>query len=211
MNKSNLLVLLGLFIVGNTHAQQKAVTDKGVEVVLYDDGTWKYVDESETVKQEIQTNPIKFYKDVNSTFLLKSTKIKLGFYINPKNWLFEKASPESIFEYDLSFKKGELYARIITEKLDVPIESLKEIALMNAKKASPDIIVVKEEFRIVNGLKILFLQFNGTIKGIKFTFFNYYYSDSDGAIQFLTYSSESVAKDNFNEMEKLLNGIIKIN
>jgi len=211
MHKSNLLLLCGLFLLGNTHAQQKAVTDKGIEVVLYDDGTWKYVYESENVKQEIQTNPIKFNKDVSSTFLLKSTKINLGFYINPKNWSFEKASSESIFEYDLTFKKGELYGRIITEKLEVPIESLKEIAIMNAKKASPDIQVMKEEFRIVNGIKLLFLQLNGTIKGIKFTFFGYYYSDSNGALQFLTYSTESVAKENFNEMEKLLNGITKLN
>jgi hypothetical protein len=211
MNKSNLLVLCGLLLVGNAYAQQKAVTDKGTEVFLYDDGTWKYVNESEVEKTEIPTNPVKFIKDPKSTFLLKSSKVDMGFYINPKKWTFEKENSESISEYSLRTKNSDLYGMIVTERLEVPLESLKEIAVDNAKNAAPDVAVVKEEYRNVNGLKVLCLQMNGTIKGIKFTYLGYYYSSASGTIQFLTYSTEELVKQNMFELESLLNGLTKLN
>ncbi len=211
MNKSNLLVLCGLLLLGNANAQQKAITDKGAEVVLYDNGTWKYVDETDAIKTEISTNPTKFTKDQKSTFLLKSSKIDLGFYINPKKWVFEKENGEAVSEYSLRTKNSDLYAMIVTEKLEIPLESLKEIAVDNAKNAAPDVEVVKEEYRNVNGLKVLCLQMNGTIKGIKFTYLGYYYSSASGTVQFLSYSTADLVKQNMAELETLLNGLTKLN
>ena len=54
------------------------------------------------------------------------------------------------------------------------------------------------------------MQLNGTIKGIKFTYFGYYYSSDKGSAQFITYTFQSLFKQYKPEMEKLLNGFVQI-
>lgn len=192
------------------YAQQLAITETGEEVILYDDGTWEYVNESEQTDSEITMNPKEFVKSDNSTFLLKSKKINVGFWINPDKWTFKKAVGNPAAEYELQLKDHDLYGMVIAEKIEIPLTSLKAIAIQNGKAAAPDIHVVKEEYRMVNGLKVLFLQLNGTIQGLKFTYYGYYYSNSNGTLQFLTYTSQNLLQDYLEDIEELLNGLVEV-
>lgn len=92
----------------------------------------------------------------------------------------------------------------------MPIQSLKEVAIENARSVAPDVKVVKEEYRNVNGLTVLFLQMNGTLKGIKFTYYGYYYSGTGGTIQFLTYTAQSLMDKYIADCELLLNGLVEL-
>ena len=70
--------------------------------------------------------------------------------------------------------------------------------------------VVKEEFRNVNGMKVLLLHMNGTIQGIKFSYYGYYYSNSNGTVQFITYTSQNLLDGFKSKIEDLLNGIVEL-
>jgi hypothetical protein len=190
-------------------AQQYAVTETGKEVVLYDDGTWKYRG-NDTIKTEIPTNPKNFTKNSESTFLLKSNKINMGFWINPKKWSFKKATSNEAAEYELKMKEGDLYSMIITENIEIPLDALKSIAYNNSKELVPDLKLVKEEYRTVNGKKVLFMQMNGTIEGIKFSYYGYYYSNSTGTVQFITYTSQNLLDKYLPDCENLLNGLVEL-
>ncbi len=209
--KKSTLILIILLTVSFIQAQQKAVTEKGKEVILYDDGTWKYQNGDQLSEKEIKTNTNKFVKDEKSTFLLKSDKLNIGFYLNPQKWSFKKAIDNPDAEYELQFKDGDLYGMIITEKIEVPLETLKSIAFENGKSAAPDLKIVKEEYRTVNDKKVLLLQMKGTIQGIKFSFYGYYFSNTNGTVQFVTYSSQKLLETYIPEIEKLLNGIVELN
>lgn len=115
-------------------------------------------------------------------------------------------NPEA--EFELVKKDGDLYGMIVTERLEIPLETLKIIAVENARAMAPDLRVVKEEYRMVNGLKVLVLQMNGTMQGIKFAYFGYYYSNENGTVQFVTYTSQSLMKTSQKECETLLNGLV---
>ena len=210
MNKLT-LVLISVLTVFMSQAQIKAVTEIGEEVILYNDGTWKYQNDNQLLEEEIPTNPNKFKKNKESTFLLKSNKFNAGIYINPKKWSFKKATNNEEAEYEFQLKDGDLYGMVITEKVEIPLETLKSIALENGKSVAPDLRIVKEEYRIVNGLKVLFLQMNGTMQGIKFTYYGYYFSSTNGTIQFITYTSQNLLDSYKPECEKLLNGLVEIN
>ena len=158
------------------HAQQKAITETGNEVILYEDGTWQYLHEEDLNAIEIPTNPKKFKKDGESSFLLKSTQLNIGFWLNPKKWSFNKATTNPAAEYELQLKEGDLYGMIITEKIEIPLESLRSIALENWRSIAPDLKIVEEEYRTVNGLKVLLLRMNGSMQGIKFSYYGYYFS-----------------------------------
>ncbi|OHX63992.1 hypothetical protein [Flammeovirga pacifica] len=198
-------------IVFYSSAQQKGVTESGDEVVLYDDGTWKYLNESSLEEtDEIKINPTPYTKDSKSTFLVKSNKVNLGFYINPKKWSFKKAIQNPQAEYEFQLKGNDIYGMVITEGLEIPLESMVNIALENGKKMSPDLKIINKEFRTVNGLKVLCMEMHGTMKGIKFGYYGYYYSSKEGTTQFITYSSKNIIVTQKKSCESLLNGIVNI-
>ncbi len=205
------LTLLLIACCQTANAQIKAITDTGSEVVLYEDGTWKYteVDPSDGTAA-IPENNKKFSKGKNSTFLVKSNKVDIGVWIDPKAWHFEKGTTEDAYEYQFALKGGDLYGMMIAEKTQIPIETLKTIAIGNAREAAPDVRVVKEEYRQVNGLKVLLMQMSGTIQGIKFTYYGYYYSNANGTIQFLTYTGADLFDDYADQIEVFLNGLVEL-
>ena len=205
------ILLICLSLTSFVSAQQKAVTETGEEVILYEDGTWVYLNEDDLEKTEIPTNSKTFKKDVNSNFLLKSEKLNVGFWLNPKLWSFKKATTNEDGEYELQLKNGDLYGLIITEKVEIPLETLKSIALETAKSVAPDLKIVKEEYRIVNGTKVLLIQMNGTTQGIKFSYYGYYFSSKNGTVQFVTYTSQNLLENYKTECENLLNGFVEIN
>jgi hypothetical protein len=196
-----------LISVFNCQAQISAVTSTGEEVVLYNNGTWKYISKNDSAK-EITLSSSKFSKSSQSTFQVKSNILKnVSIYINSKTWSFEKLEENNAREYQFQLKGKDAYGMLITERIGIPIEALRESALKNAKNAAPDIELVKEEFRMVNGVKVLFMQMNGTLQGISFSYYGYYYSSRSGSMQLITYTSENLLNEYKQSLEELLNGL----
>ena len=48
---------------------------------------------------------------------------------------------------------------------------------------------------------------DGTIQGIKFSYFGYYYSDKSGSTQLLAYTASNLADKYKIEIENFLNGL----
>ncbi len=194
----------------NSPAQIKALTGAGEEVLLYKDGTWKYVNDSLTKEIQIPLNTKEYVRSGSSSFLLKSKNLNVGFWLDSKTWLFNKAENNPDAEYEVHLKSGDIYGMIITEKIEIPLETLRNIALENGQKVSPDLQITKEEYRMVNGIKVLMIQMNGTVQGMKLAYFGYYYSNAEGTVQFITYTSTSLMKSMSSSCEELLNGLVEI-
>ena len=201
------LILLSIQL---TNAQINAITETGDEVILFNDGTWKYLNDSIMENSVIPTNDKEFLKDKHSTFLVKSKKLNIGIWINPKSWSFSKGTDNDAYEFQFQKNGDDLYGMLISEKTQIPIETLKRIAIKNAKDVAPDIKVIKEEYRTVNGVKVYMMQMSGTIQGIRFTYYGYYYSNSNGTIQLLTYTGENLFDDYLNDIEIFLNGLVEL-
>ena len=148
--KQTVLTIVLAIICGFTQAQIKAITENGEEVVLFENGQWEYTEGGELVEEEILMNPVNFTRPATSAFLLKSTKFNVGTYLDSKKWTIEKGKGDDAYEYQLTLNQGDLYAMLITEQVEIPLESLKEIALENARDVAPDVYVVNEEYRMVN-------------------------------------------------------------
>ena len=202
------LITLGtLFFTLLSNAQINAVTENGDEVLLYKDNTWKYSNESLNETVEILRNDKPFTKEKKSSFLVKSSKTNIGVWINPKDWGFSKSKTDSPGEFNFNHKQHDVYGMLIAEKTEVTVEALTDIAYENALEAAPDIKIVEKEYRTVNGLEVIMMKMKGTIQGIKFIYFGYYFSNAQGAFQFLTYTSQNVFNEYKNDMLHLLNGL----
>ena len=208
--KKIIITVLFFFLAYSSQGQMtKAVTENGEEVFLYPDGTWIYKNDSTGTNSEIAINPTGFTKSSSSAFLLKSTKANVGVWINPKDWSFEKSTDNEDAEYAFQRKGEDLYGMMITERTQIPIESLMKIAIENARDVAPDVTVIKTEYRTVNGLKVLMMQMNGSIQGVKFAYYGYYYSNANGTVQLLTYTSQNLFTEYMKKMEELLNGFVE--
>jgi hypothetical protein len=206
--KKIILILIALTIPIFTLADQKAVTESGDEVILYKNGTWKYKNKDIEYEKTIPTNNTPFTKDKTSTFLLKSKKNNTGVWIDPKKWIVKTSVTNEAAEYEFQLKGEDLYGMVITERIKIPVESLIDIAIINAKKSSPDIKTVHKEYRTVNGHRIIHMQMKGTVFGIKMHYIGYYFSNARGTTQLITYTSQSLFDKYHEDAMKLLNGFI---
>lgn len=209
MKNAYCLIIL-VFSVFASFAQIKAVTKTGDKVTLFADGTWEYEDKVLVDWDEISVNSKKFKKKTNSDFLVESTKIDIGIWLDPKKWTFEKSGSNEASEYSFTLRDEDLYAMLISEKMEIPIETLKEIVLENAKAAAPNAKISKQEYRNVNGTEILMLQMNGSARGIDFVYFGYYFSNENGTVQLLTYTAKNMFDTYYEEMEDFLNGFVLV-
>jgi hypothetical protein len=201
------ITFAALIFYSISFAQIRAITDTGEEVILYSDGTWKYANSYEDPSAQIDTNPKSFEKNEASTFLLKSTKTDFGFWIDPKIWKFYKPEDDTDAEYELELKNSDVYGMIICEAFKMPLLTLKKVALENARAVSPDVVVKQQEYRMVNGNKVLLMQMDGSIDGMTFSYYGYYFSNEKGTVQYLAYSTPDQLKEKMSEIESLLNGL----
>ena len=95
---------------------------------------------------------------------------------------------------------------VISERIAVPMSSLKDLALANAKQAAPDAHIVLDEKRIVNGKEVTCLQIEGTVQGIAFIYYGYYYGGPEGTLQVLTYTGKNLFAEFKPDLEDFLNG-----
>jgi hypothetical protein len=205
-----ILLLCLLFTFSRTNAQTKAITDNGDEVILYENHTWKYTDDFKRQESIIKSNGATFTKNKDATFLLKSNNIPMGFWLDPKVWSFEKAKTNLSAEYEIQQKNASMQAIIITEKVYLPIETLRNVVITNARQVAADYEVEKEEFRMVNGLKVLYIQSRGTVLDMKFIFYGYYYTDSATTLQYLCTGFAANEQEDQKVAEDLMNGLIRI-
>lgn len=209
----NLYITIAFLLFSAIYASELAVTDTGKVVILNTDGTWKYADKNSTNKidsnktaTKIETNKEIFSKPNKSTFLLKSSVNKSAYWINTDKWSFKKSPKAEETEYALKLKGRDLYAMTVTEEIEIKVEELAKVAVENAKEVAKDLKVVKKEYRVVNGKKVIFMQMQGSMRSIKFTYLGYYYSDKSGSTQLVAYTATALVPKYKKEIFNLLNG-----
>ena len=94
--------------------------------------------------------------------------------------------------------------------MELPLELLREIAIENMLEVASDAKITKEEFRYVNGTKVLLLKIAASLSGMSVFYYGYYFSSTNGTVQLLTYTSDTLFPFYEEEMEILLNGFVEI-
>ena len=203
-----LLTLFAICLLSvQVYAGIQAVTDEGKIVILNKDGTWQYQD-NEDKEIVLETNPKNFTKNNKASFQIKSNVNNSSFWINTKKWTFTKNKNTSEpTEYSYKFKKGDLYGMSINEAVQIDVEEFVKIAFNNAKSAAPDMKVVRKEYRMINGRKVIFMEMKGTMQSLSFTYYGYYSSNESGVTQHLVYTGTNLVAKFSGDMENFLNGL----
>lgn len=203
--KFNLTVTF-LFCIATAWGQIPAITQTGDEVVLYDDGTWVFVDADTTDTVKLPVNPKKFTRETGG-YLVKSRRTTIGIYVD-KKWQQIKGKANTAAEYTFRLKDQEAYGILITERIQVPVEQLADLAFVNARNVAGDAKIVEKEYRYVNDNKVIYMKMSARVQGVDFVYLGYYYSDESGSTQLLMYTGQSLFNEYRSKMEDLMNGLV---
>lgn len=205
-----ILVAISYFILQSVaYSQISAITESGDEVVLHENGTWEYL-KDKVNKDTVARNPTIFIVPDDASFLMKSKKTHFGFKFNPKLWTIQKSVQHADAEYQIRLKDEDIYGMIITERVQIPIESLADIAIGNAKNVATNVKILKKEYRNVNGKELVDMTFQAKAQGIHFQYRGYYYSDESGSMQYLIFSTPAIMESESERIENLLNGFLVV-
>lgn len=200
-------LILGLTV----NAQTKAITETGVEVLLFDNGSWQFANKADAgLTSEVRVNKSAIKKNKDATFLVKSTKIPVGVYLNPNEWKFRKSVDNEDAEYEFQHKELDIYGLLIPESTQIPIETLKGIALDNARTAAPDIVIDDQEYCTVNDNYLLMMQLKGSVQGIKIIYRGFYYSNEHGTVQLIMYTGQNMLSKVKPVIENFMSGFVTL-
>ena len=205
-------LLLCLFLSGSLIAQQTATTRDGKIVILNDDGTWVYQPEATSNKTQLKDSILtKFSKPTTAKTLLKSERTNHALWYNESIWSRSDLKPSEATEFLFKLKDQDGYCLTVVEKIEIPIENFSAIVLKSMKmRGAENVAVEKEEFRMVNNQRVLFMQFTGTTSGMTFTYAGYYFSNESGTSQVLCYTSKNLFNQYKQEFMNMLNGFVVI-
>ena len=212
--KKSITVLFFIFYC-LTFSQVKALTEDGKEVVLFDNKTWRFVNESdEKTLDEIPTNDAPFTKSAGATFLLKSKKVDAGIYFNPKKWKTIKMSilPTAEYTFQNLSNPNVMILSCFTSEM-APIQTLKnlrDIILSSVQSKSDYFRLNTSEYRTVNGIPVLFIDYSLNTKGLDFRYIGNYYITEEGYSTVVTFTYEKEFEKNKKELQDFINGLVKV-
>lgn len=208
-------IILSLSVIVSLFAksQTKALTEDGKEVILFDNKTWKYVNDSdEKTLQTISTNEQSFEKSKGASFLIKSKKIEAGLYFNPKIWKITK-SPFNYPSIEYVFMNNStptVFGALTTENAPVQtLKNLKDLILSGVQKSADYFRLKESEYRTVNNIKVLYLAYSANTKGIDFEYISNLYLTSEGYCSISSYTYANKYEENKKEMADFINGLVK--
>ncbi len=145
---------------------------------------------------------------VTTTSSVSGSSVDYTINYDTSKWIMTPGAGDTDAEYEFEHMDGDVYALVIAERIEIDSSALKEIALSNAQSVAPDATVTFEEDRTVNGVPMKVMKIAGTIYGIAFEYYGYYYVGSAGTIQFITYTSSNLVNQYDADLTELLNGLV---
>jgi len=166
----------------------------------------------EKTLETISTNDQLFEKSKDATFLIRSQKIDAGLYFNPKAWRIIKDSQSSFLEYVFSNSSNpNLFAIFSSENAPVQtLKNLKELVIAGVQKNVDYFRLKISEYRIVNDIKVLHLEYSANAKGLDFEYTGNYYLANEGYGSVIAYTFANKYEENKKTLDHFINGITKI-
>ncbi len=192
-----------LIMVAN--AQITAVTENGKAVILFGNGTWRYLNDSVMVSNKkifelnIPKNATKYIKGRNTEFTL---------WYDEDKWKVIGDSINANAEYTLEYHNGDIMAFVIIDRIQLSLDKIKSIALNNLKQAVAEYKISEEQQIRVNNTDGLLLKIDALIDDTPFAYLNGYFSTRRGTFLIITYTGYNLFDRYRRDMTELISGLV---
>jgi hypothetical protein len=124
--------------------------------------------------------------------------------INPSLWTETKSTQGN--QRTFQHVSGDAYAMVITERIPTTLNELRQRVLNDARDTDPDLKIVEEKLRRMNGSDLLMLRMEGKVDGIPMAVLGYYYGGRWGTVQVLTCTRPKQFRKYRHDFDDFLNG-----
>lgn len=101
---------------------------------------------------------------------------------------------------------GDVYLKVIAERIEIPYDTLLETVVQNAMTVGEDVKVRRQGFRMVNGVRMMWLEMDAAISGIPFAFYSHVYSGERGSIQIHAWTGRNLLGQYRESIERAIAG-----
>jgi hypothetical protein len=200
-------LLLWFLYLQESHSQITAITEDGKAVMLFSNGSWRYLNDSVMVSGLM---PISLNTPPGATEKIKNIGGDFEIWFNPRQW---KILPESLYEnaeYSFEHIDGELIALVIAEKIQVPLQKMKAAAVENFNKTATEYKITEEQNIQVNGTDGLLLKIDALVDGVPFAYLNAYFSTAQGTFQVMSFTGYNLFDRYRKDMTDLISGFVML-
>ena len=95
---------------------------------------------------------------------------------------------------------------MISETTIIPANKMIDFALTNAKSVDPNVKEVRRGSRLVNGIRMSFAEYAGTVDNTPFVFYGHFYSDDAGTIQILGWTHRDMLESYRAKIDAFVSG-----
>jgi hypothetical protein len=127
---------------------------------------------------------------------------------DPSKWRVKPSKEAG--ETELQHVSGDAGVKVISERIEVSRDAFRQVVVENAKALAPDVAVISETPRRINGLDVTLIRYRGTAMGIKVTFLNQMYSDPSGTIQLAAWTGTNLVDEYQRDFLELFAGLRKM-
>ena len=129
-----------------------------------------------------------------------------GFEIqyDPSEWNMQASSEPG--EHELHHSTGDLYVMVIEERIQIPAETLLEVALASARDVDPNVTAIRRGSRVVNGVRMLSIDYEATVTGVPLVFVAHFFSDTSGSVQIIAWTGPNLLAEYRDTIERFVSG-----
>ena len=95
---------------------------------------------------------------------------------------------------------------LIDEASQIPIDSMPDIALINARENVTDVTEIRRGERNVNGNRFTFIEYSASASGFDVTYLGFFYSDTSGTLQIVGWSTSNIFENTRGKVERFASG-----
>ena len=119
-------------------------------------------------------------------------------------WNMQASSEPGV--YQLQHSTGDLYVRVIEERIQLPLEVMPELALANAREVDPNVTAIRQGSRVVNGVRMLFMEYEAIVGRVPFVFVAHFFSDTSGTVQIIAWTGRNLLAEYRDTIERFVSG-----
>ena len=119
-------------------------------------------------------------------------------------WNMQASSEPGV--YQLQHSTGDLYVRVIEERIQLPLEVMPEVALANAREVDPNVTAIRQGSRVVNGVRMLFMEYEAIVGRVPFVFVAHFFSDTSGTVQIIAWTGRNLLAEYRDTIERFVSG-----
>lgn len=200
ISRVTIVMFLLAMINSSISSNDNIVTYEGRKIIINENYTWEYLN------PDISNSSIKeIYPKNKNKVLINSSNLKYGVYIDNEKWTSTTGIND---EAELQFKNFEdtAYAMLIFEGLEIPIESMKELIILNANNIDPNARILNSEKCAIGNIEGELVTYTARSAGLNFIFFTFISSNTKGTIQFICFTLDSEFDELKPEFVDLISG-----